>query len=62
MGIEWVRIYNSKPEVKNGSGKERDLLYTEVSGRVILADGGGAVAAGEASEKEESVKASVSVA
>lgn len=62
MGIEWVRIYNSKPEVKNGSGKERDLLYTEVSGRVILADGGGVVAACKASEKEESVKASVSVA
>lgn len=62
MGIEWVRIYNSKPEVKNGSGKERDLLYTEVSGRVILADGGRVVAAGDASEKEESVKASVSVA
>lgn len=36
--------------------------YPEVSGRVILADGGGVVAAGEASEKEESVKASVSVA
>lgn len=62
MGIERVRIYNSKTEVKNGSGKERDLLYTEVSGRVILADGGGVVAAVEASEKEESVKASVSVA
>ena len=62
MGIEWVRIYDSKPEVKNGSGKEKDLLYTEVSGRVILADGGGVVAAGEAFEKEESVKASVSVA
>lgn len=62
MGIEWVRIYNSKPEVKNGSGKEIGLWYAEVSGRVTHAEGGGVVAAGEASEKEESVKASVSVA
>lgn len=38
MGIEWVRIYNSKPEVKNGSGKEIGLWYAEVAGRVMLAE------------------------
>lgn len=61
MGIEWVRIYNSKPEVKNGSGKEF-IVYERI--RKSNACGGAAEWWQQAKplKKEESVKASDSVA
>ena len=62
MGIEWVRIYNSKPEVKMALGKKEFI----VDERIRKSDTCGSVAEwwqqAKPLKKEESVKASASVA
>lgn len=62
MGIEWVRIYNSKPEVKMALGKKEFIVYERI--RKSDACGGAAEWWQQAKplKKEESVKASDSVA
>lgn len=62
MGIEWVRIYNSKPEVQMALGKKEFI----VDERIRKSDTYGSVAEwwqqAKPLKKEESVKASASVA
>lgn len=62
MGIEWVRIYNSKPEVQMALGKKEFI----VDERIRKSDTCGGVAEwwqqAKPLKKEESVKASASVA
>lgn len=62
MGIEWVRIYNSKPEVKMALGKKEFIVYERI--RKSDTCGGAAEWWRQAKplKKEESVKASASVA
>jgi hypothetical protein len=62
MGIEWVRIYNSKPEVKMALGKKEFIVYER--NQKSDACGGAAEWWQQAKplKKEESVKASASVA
>ena len=43
MGIEWVRIYNSKPEVKMALGEKEFIVYDRIRKRDACG--------GEASEK-----------
>lgn len=50
MGIEWVRIYNSKPEVKMALGEKEFIVYDRIRKR-CLRRCSRVVAAGEASEK-----------